>query len=142
MRDQGVLSTRPSRGSVTRATPSAARTTKPAGIRPYGGEEAVVGERLLSVAKDVLDEALREVGLLGPVHDRDRIGRDDVHLVGDRDERDLVRDVGDVGDVADPGVRLARHDLRDHGLHVLLVRNDVRERRRGDPRVLEDLSRA
>ena len=47
-RDQGVRVTRPTNGSATSATPRAARTAKPAGVRPLrGGEETVVGEGLL-----------------------------------------------------------------------------------------------
>jgi len=124
------------------ATPSAASTAKPAGVLSLRrGEEPVVGQGLLSVAEDVVDEPLREVGLLGSGHDRDRIGRDDVHIVGDRDERDLVGELGrDVGDVPDPRVGLAGKNLRDDGLHVLLVGDHVRERRVRDPGVVEDLS--
>ena len=50
-------------------TPAVARATKTPGVRRLGGgEEPVVGEDLLAVSEDVVDESLREVCLLGSRH--------------------------------------------------------------------------
>src|SRR5262245_5290865 len=143
IRLHGVRTIRPSRGRPTRSTPAVARTTNaPGTLRLGGGEEPVVGEGLLSLSEDVVDEALREVGLPGPGHDRDRIRRDHVDVVGDLDHLDLVLDVrGDVRHVDDPGVGVSRYHLRDDGLHVLLVGDDVRERGLRDARADETLPR-
>ena len=66
MRDQAARITIPTIGSVTSATPSAARTTKPAGIRPLrGGEEVVLGKDLLALA-GTSRRSLRDIGLRDP----------------------------------------------------------------------------
>ena len=64
MRVHGVRTTRPSNGSATMRNPADARTTNAPGVLELRGEEPVLGERLLTVAEDDVDELLREVGLL------------------------------------------------------------------------------
>ena len=71
---------------------------------------------------------LREVRVRRPLHDRDRVGGDHVHVVGDVDRLHAGRDLGrHVGDVHDAGVGLARGDRGDDGRVVLGVRHDVGE---------------
>ena len=78
----------------------------------------------------------------GRRHHRDRIGRDHVHVVGDRHRRDLGSDgARHVRDVHDGGVGFARRDLRDDGCVVFLVGHDVGHHVVLDAGALEALSR-
>ena len=110
------------RGSTQRAAFAVA--SQPTGRNPYSSSAAWPSGPSTYRTKAAARSVVR-----GSIDDRDRIGRDHVHVVGDLDRRHVVAGGRrHVGLVHDRRVRLAGHDLGDDGRVVLLVRNDVRRR--------------